>query len=100
MPRWSFSRSEPPPEKARPEPKKQPQRPERPPATPPLYQGKADDGGSALSPQLEEAKATEPRLKADLAELLTADPHQGRLLERNHNPLEQNEHALAQLRTR
>src|SRR5256714_483271 len=100
MPRWSSSRSAPPPEKARPEPKKQPQRPERPAATPPVSQGKADETGSALSLQLAEAKATELRLKEDLAELLTAHRHQGRVLERNQKLLEQNEHELAQLRTR
>jgi GAF domain-containing protein len=78
MPRWSFSRSQPPEEKARPESKKPAQAPE--PAPP--------------------DRATEARLKEDLAELLTAHRHQGRVLERNQKLLEQNEQELAQLRTR
>jgi GAF domain-containing protein len=40
------------------------------------------------------------RLKQDLAELLTAHRHQGRVLERNQKQLEQSEHELAQARTR
>jgi GAF domain-containing protein len=43
---------------------------------------------------------TVQRLKQDLAELLTAHRHQGRVLERNQKQLEQSEHELAQLRTR
>lgn len=40
------------------------------------------------------------RLKQDMAELMTAHRHQGRVLERSQKQLEQAEHELAQLRTR
>ena len=100
MPRWSFSRSQPSPEKARPE-ANQPSKSARPeskqslkPASP------APDYRLDLQAELDEARTNESRLREDLAELLTAHRHQGRVLERGQKLLEQNEQELTQLRTR
>src|ERR671935_2183343 len=100
MPRWSFSRSQPSPEKARPE-ANQPSKSARPeskqsikPASP------APDYRSDLQAELDEARTNESRLREDLAELLTAHRHQGRVLERSQKLLEQNEQDLTQLRAR
>src|ERR671934_1627446 len=100
MPRWSFSRSQPSPEKARPE-ANQPSKSARPeskqslkPASP------APDYRLDLQAELDEARTNESRLREDLAELLTAHRHQGRVLERGQKLLEQNEQELTQLRAR
>ncbi|HEY9287863.1 MAG TPA: GAF domain-containing protein [Candidatus Dormibacteraeota bacterium] len=47
-----------------------------------------------------EDAAAQARLKEDLAELLTAHRHQGRVLERSQKQLEQTEQELVQLKTR
>ncbi|HEX3630054.1 MAG TPA: GAF domain-containing protein, partial [Candidatus Dormibacteraeota bacterium] len=103
MARW-FSRPKPPPEEPPVEPVKDtsPAPPERRASDVSARDQKRAEptdtrGGDA---RLEEASATQARLKEDLAELLTAHRHQGRVLERNQKQLEQTEQELAQLRTR
>lgn len=77
-----------------------------PPANPPLSSTpvrRAADAGSdsrALQVQLEEANATQARLRQDLAELLKAQRQQGRVLERNQKLLEQNENEISRHRSR
>src|SRR5438270_4154217 len=90
MPRWSFSKPKPSPEEP---PAKSPAPPER----------RASDVSAGDSPApggRVEANAVQARLKEDLAELLTAHRHQGRVLERSQKQLDQTEQELAQLRTR
>src|SRR5437868_490070 len=113
MPRW-FSKPKPPPEQSPIEPLKDtsPAPPERRASD---VSGRDQKGADAKardqkSPEatdprgadvrLEEAMASQARLKEDLAELLTAHRHQGRVLERSQKQLEQTEQELAQLRTR
>jgi GAF domain-containing protein len=100
MPRWSFSRRQPPPDK--PEPPAQPKASKTPPAksahpaatTPPTPGRRAADAASDNRPlqvQLAEATAAQARLRQDLAELLKAHRQQSRVLERNQKLLEQTE---------
>jgi GAF domain-containing protein len=56
--------------------------------------------GRSLELQLEEAGATQARLRLDLAELLKAHRQQGRVLERNQKLLEQTEQEVARHRGR
>jgi GAF domain-containing protein len=99
MPRWSFPKP-----KSEPEERNQPgddgerhpehqdreaEHHEQPEALPTIVAG-----------SLDESLAAQARLKEDLAELLTAHRHQGRVLERNQKQLEQTEQELAQLRQR
>jgi GAF domain-containing protein len=87
MPRWSFSKQKPPQD----QPKHNPGQPPAP----------AQDSKLEATPaQFGDANAVQARLKEDLAELLTAHRHQGRVLERSQKQLEQTEQELAQLRTR
>src|SRR5947209_8636946 len=79
MPRWSFSKPKPPPEEP----------PQKPVKDSPAPGGRVD-----------EANPVQARLKEDLAELLTAHRHQGRVLERSQKQLDQTEQELAQVRTR
>jgi GAF domain-containing protein len=93
MPRW-FSKTKPPPEDlpAKPGKNASPALPERRARD---VSGKGDQGSRNNDPGVVQA-----RLKEDLAELLTAHRHQGRVLERSQKQLEQAEQDLAQLRTR
>jgi GAF domain-containing protein len=118
MPKWSFSRQHPRSDKpavpAQPPAGKPPvQRvtPSSPPAASsptrrsadPTRQGRAADStpqGRSLELQLEEAGATQARLRLDLAELLKAHRQQGRVLERNQKVLEQTEQELGRHRGR
>src|SRR6202165_105309 len=100
MPSWSFTR--------RREPEKKPVLPAQPaasktaPATAPQPTASqpgppgrrvadAAPDSRSLQVQLEEATATQARLRQDLAELLKAQRQQGRVLERNQKLLEQTE---------
>lgn len=65
-------------------------------AEPSLRERRASDVPSRRS----EDAAAQARYKEDLAELLTAHRHQGRVLERSQKQLEQTEQELAQLKTR
>jgi len=110
MPKWSFSRRQPPPDK--PAEPAQPAAPKAPaarvtpssapttPATPTGRSADAQTSGRTLEVQLEEADATQARLRLDLAELLKAHRQQGRVLERNQKVLEQTEQELIRHRTR
>lgn len=118
MPKWSFSRRHPRSDKpaapAQPPAAKAPgQRvtPSSPPApssparrsADPAVPGRSADStppGRSLELQLEEAGATQARLRLDLAELLKAHRQQGRVLERNQKLLEQTEQELARHRGR
>jgi GAF domain-containing protein len=109
MPRWSFSRRQPPPEK--PVPPAQPEAPKpshgrtpRPgasaPSTPARRSADAASDGRSLQVQLEEASAAAARLRQDLAELLKAHRQQGRVLERNQKLLEHTEEDVTRHRGR
>ena len=106
MPSWSFTR--------RREPEKKPVLPpaasKTTPATSPqpiasqpgLPGRRAADAASDSRPvqvQLEEATATQARLRQDLAELLKAHRQQGRVLERNQKLLEQTENEVIRHRS-
>jgi GAF domain-containing protein len=106
MPSWSFTR--------RREPEKKPVLPpaasKATPATSPqpiasqtgLPGRRAADAASDSRPaqvQLEEATATQARLRQDLAELLKAHRQQGRVLERNQKLLEQTENDVIRHRS-
>ena len=105
MPRWSFSRREQPSKKATPVTK---------PAAPPPVAAKPAPSSTSptrrasdatpdqrpLQAQLEEANATQTRLRQDLAELLKAHRQQSRVLERNQKLLEQTEQDVARHRSR
>jgi GAF domain-containing protein len=103
MPRWTFSRRQPPPEKPvaaqKPAPppaaKAVPQ-----PATPARRASDSIPDNRSLQAQLAEANATQLRLRQDLAELLKAHRQQSRILERNQKLLEQTEQELARHRSR
>ncbi|HVS05006.1 MAG TPA: GAF domain-containing protein [Candidatus Dormibacteraeota bacterium] len=109
MPSWSFTR--------RRKPEKKPVLPAQPaaskptPATTPQpiasQQGpavrraaEAASDSRSLPVQLEEATATQARLRQDLAELLKAHRQQGRVLERNQKLLEQTENDVIRHRSR
>ena len=107
MPRWSFSRRQPPPEK--PVPPAQPaasktSHARTPAASTPAGPGRraadAASDGRSLQVQLEEATAAAARLRQDLAELLKAHRQQGRVLERNQKLLEQTEEDVTRHRGR
>jgi GAF domain-containing protein len=89
MPRWPFSGSKPSPDEPAPDPR--PAREPREPKTQPSEQA---------APLSDYERDTIQRLKQDLAELLTAHRHQGRVLERSQKQLEQSEQELTQLRAR
>jgi GAF domain-containing protein len=109
MPKWSFSGRQKPADKpavpAQPPAAKTPAPRVTPPGTPapssPARRA-ADSVTSArsLETQLEEAAATQARLRLDLAELLKAHRQQGRVLERNQKLLEQTEQELGRHRGR
>src|ERR1700736_737014 len=106
MPTWSFTR--------RREPEKKPVLPAQPAApktapakvhqpTAPQPGRRAADAasdGRSMQVQLEEATATQARLRPDLAELLKAHRQQGRVLERNQKHLEQTENDVIRHRSR
>jgi len=104
MPRWSFSRRQKPSEKAAPTVKSA----GPPPATKPAPANSAParrvsdlaPDSRPLRAQLDEANATQLRLRQDLAELLKAHRQQSRILERNQKLLEQTEQELARQRSR
>lgn len=109
MPRWSFGRRQPPPEKR--VPPAQPAATKTPPAktpqpaasTPPAPARRAADeapDGRSLQVRFEEAAAAAARLRQDLAELLKAHRQQGRVLERNRKLLEQTEQDVTRHRGR
>jgi GAF domain-containing protein len=108
MPKWSFARRQKPGDKAaapaQPAAAKTPPKgtPSSSDPTPPPGRRSADPPSSARSveAQLEEAGATQARLRQDLAELLKAHRQQGRVLERNQKLLEQTEQDLGRHRTR
>src|SRR5438270_3954560 len=96
MPRWSFSKPKPPPEEP-------PQKPAKD-SAPALPERRARDvsasDSAAPAGRVDDANPVQARLKEDLAELLTAHRHQGRVLERSQKQLDQTEQELAQVRTR
>src|SRR6202521_5811393 len=109
MPSWSFTR--------RREPEKKPVLPAQPaapktpaakvpqpttpqPGPPGRRAADAASDGRSLQVQLEEATATQARLRQDLAELLKAHRQQGRVLERNQKLLEQTENDVIRHRSR
>jgi GAF domain-containing protein len=112
MPKWSFTRRQ--------EREKEPALPAQPaaPKTPPakVSQPTASQPGSpgrraadaadaasdgrSLQVRVEEATATQARLRQDLAELLKAHRQQGRVLERNQKLLEQTENDVIRHRSR
>jgi GAF domain-containing protein len=109
MPKWSFSRRQQPADKPA-EPTK-PAAPKAPaprvttssgptPAPPARRSADSETSGRSLEAQLQEADATQARLKLDLAELLKAHRQQGRVLERNQKVLEQTEQDVARHRVR
>jgi GAF domain-containing protein len=110
MPKWSFSRRQKP--SAKPAPPTQPVTSTTPaprapqPAAAPTPSGPArraadvSSDNRSLQVQLEEATATQARLRQDLAELLKAHRQQGRVLERNQKLLEQTELDLNRHRSR
>src|ERR1700737_4521211 len=113
MPRWSFSRRQKPSEKEAPAVKSAGTPPVAKPAgTPPVAKPAPVSAGPARrvsdsapdrrppQAQLEEANATQLRLRQDLAELLKAHRQQSRVLERNQKLLEQTEQELARQRSR
>ena len=69
-------------------------------STPVRRAADAASDGRALQVQLEEANATQARLRQDLAELLKAQRQQGRVLERNQKLLEQTENEISRHRSR
>src|ERR1700674_3900716 len=108
MPSWSFTR--------RREPEKKPVLPAQPaapktpaakvpqpttpqPGPPGRRAADAASDGRSLQVQLEEATATQARLRQDLAELLKAHRQQGRVLERNQKLLEQTENDVIRHRS-
>jgi len=104
MPRWSFSRRRQPSEKAAPAalPATPPPaaKPTPSPTTPARRASDAAPDNRSLQTQLEDAIATQARLRQDLAELLKAHRQQSRVLERNQKLLEQTEQELARHRGR
>src|ERR1700716_708623 len=109
MPRWSLSRRRAPAEKpaspAQPAASKTPPAmTPQPSATPSSTPGRraADAASDGRSPQVqfEEARATQNRLRQDLAELIKAHRQQGRVLERNQKLLEQTENDVNRRRSR
>ncbi|MDQ6714478.1 MAG: GAF domain-containing protein, partial [Candidatus Dormibacteraeota bacterium] len=105
MPRWTFTRRQEPEDKpalpAQPSASKTPPAitPQPSPAPARRVVDPASDG-RALQVQLEEAYATQARLRQDLAELLKAQRQQGRVLERNQRLLEQSENEISRHRGR
>lgn len=110
MPKWSFSRRQPPADKPAepaepaaakaPAPRVTPSSAPKTPSTPTRRSADAETSGRTLEVQLEEADTTQARLRLDLAELLKAHRQQGRVLERNQKVLEQTEQELSRNRTR
>jgi GAF domain-containing protein len=103
MPRWTFSRRQPPPEKPVAAQKPAPPPAAKPapqPATPARRASDSTPDNRSLQAQLAEANATQLRLRQDLAELLKAHRQQSRILERNQKLLEQTEQELARHRSR
>src|SRR5712692_1778519 len=109
MPKWSFTRRQErekePALPAQPAaPKTPPAKVSQPPAPQPGSPGRraadAASDGRSLQVRVEEATATQARLRQDLAELLKAHRQQGRVLERNQKLLEQTENEMARHRGR
>jgi GAF domain-containing protein len=103
MPRWTFSRRQPPPEKPVAAQKPAPPPAAKPapqPATPARRASDSTPDNRSLQAQLAEANTTQLRLRQDLAELLKAHRQQSRILERNQKLLEQTEQELARHRSR
>src|SRR3977135_2548612 len=109
MPKWSFSGRQKPADKpavpAQPPAAKTPAprvtQPGTPaPSSPAPRAADALTSARSLETQLEEAAATQARLRLDLAELLKAHRQQGRVLERNQKLLEQTEQELGRRRAR
>ena len=91
MPRWPFSGQMPPPQEPTPRSAATDKQPGRDHAAGRQPQPSPSDPGEADE---------RTRLKQDLAELMTAHRHQGRVLERSQKQLEQTEQELTQLKTR
>jgi GAF domain-containing protein len=108
MPKWSFSGRQKPADKpavpAQPPAAKTPARVTPPgtpaPSSPARRAADSLTSARSLETQLEEAAATQARLRLDLAELLKAHRQQGRVLERNQKLLEQTEQELGRHRGR
>jgi GAF domain-containing protein len=109
MPKWSFSGRQKPADKpavpAQPPAAKTPAprvtQPGTPaPSSPARRAADSLTSARSLETQLEEAAATQARLRLDLAELLKAHRQQGRVLERNQKLLEQTEQELGRHRGR
>src|SRR6202521_5282586 len=106
MPSWSFTRRrEPekkpvlPPAASKTTPATSPQPTTPQPGPPGRRAADAASDGRSLQVQLEEATATQARLRQDLAELLKAHRQQGRVLERNQKLLEQTENEVIRHRS-
>ncbi len=107
MPSWSFTRRrEPekkpvlPPAASKPAPAATPQPIPSQPGPPGRRAADAASDSRSVQVQLEEATATQARLRQDLAELLKAHRQQGRVLERNQKLLEQTENDVIRHRSR
>jgi GAF domain-containing protein len=107
MPSWSFTRRrEPekkpvlPPAASKTTPATTPQPIASQPGPPARRAADAPSDSRSLQVQLEEATATQARLRQDLAELLKAHRQQGRVLERNQKLLEQTENDVIRHRSR
>jgi len=110
MPKWSFSRRQQPSEKPAANQEKAPPQKTAPvnmpqaapsvPSTPGRRSADVPTDQRSLPVQLDEANATQARLRQDLAELLKAHRQQGRVLERNQKLLEQTELDLNRHRSR
>lgn len=107
MPSWSFTRRrEPekkpalPPAASKTAPATTPQPIASQPGPPGRRAADAASDSRSLQVQLEEATATQARLRQDLAELLKAHRQQGRVLQRNQKLLEQTENDVIRHRSR
>jgi GAF domain-containing protein len=107
MPSWSFTRRREsekkpvlPPAASKPAPATTPQPIASQPGPPGRRVADAASDSRSLPVQLEEATATQARLRQDLAELLKAHRQQGRVLERNQKLLEQTENDVIRHRSR
>src|SRR6202521_6252567 len=106
MPSWSFTRRrEPekkpvlPPAASKTTPATSPQPIASQPGPPGRRAADAASDSRPVQVQLEEATATQARLRQDLAELLKAHRQQGRVLERNQKLLEQTENEVIRHRS-
>jgi GAF domain-containing protein len=109
MPKWSFTRrqerekesalpAQPAAPKTPPAKVSQPTAPQ--PGSPGRRAADAASDSRSLQVRVEEATATQARLRQDLAELLKAHRQQGRVLERNQKLLEQTENDVIRHRSR